>query len=109
MKFLLLGDIVENKEALEKFSNLDFRNYDFVLFTGDVLSFITFKKLREERVVAGEISEDAQERKSYLKETIEDKDILKKDFVKKYDVLIFVDASDSVIESGKPPKRYERW
>ena len=42
-------------------------------------------------------------------ETVHNKDILKKDFTKKYDVLIFVDASESVIESGKPPKRYERW
>lgn len=41
--------------------------------------------------------------------TVHSKDILKKDFLKKYDVLIFVGVSKTQIESGKPPKKYEKW
>jgi len=79
MRFLVFGDILENKEALEKFSKLDFRGYDFVLFTGDILTLLPFKKLREKRVLAGEIPKNEEERKHHLKETIEDKKILQKE------------------------------
>jgi hypothetical protein len=82
MRFLVFGDIVENKKALEKFSKLDFTDYDFVLFTGDTLTLLPFKKLREKRVLAGEISENEEERKRHLKETVEDKKILQKEVLK---------------------------
>jgi hypothetical protein len=42
-------------------------------------------------------------------ETLHPKDFSKKNFLKKYDVIVFVGASKSQIESGKPPKRWERW
>lgn len=42
-------------------------------------------------------------------ETIHHKDVLKKDFLKKYDVIVFVGAGKTEIESGKPPKKWERW
>ncbi|MDI6806989.1 MAG: hypothetical protein QMD14_04230 [Candidatus Aenigmarchaeota archaeon] len=80
MKFLAFGDIVENKEALENFSRLDFSNYDFVLFTGDILALLPFKKLREKRVLAKEIPKSEEERRRYLKETIEKKRFCKKKF-----------------------------
>ena len=82
MKFLAFGDIIENKEALEKFSKLDFSNYDFVLFTGDILTLLPFKKLREKRVLSGEIPENEKERRHYLKETVEEKEILQKEALK---------------------------
>jgi len=82
MQFLVFGDVVENERALEKFSKLDFTNYDFVLFTGDVLTLLPFKKLREKRVLAKELPKSEEERKRHLKETIEDKGILKKEALK---------------------------
>jgi hypothetical protein len=42
-------------------------------------------------------------------ETLHPKDVLKKDLLEKYDVIVFIDASQTEIESGKPPKKYERW
>ena len=42
-------------------------------------------------------------------ETIHPKDVAKKDFAKKFDVLVFAGASESEIESGKPPKKWEKW
>jgi len=42
-------------------------------------------------------------------DTVHSKDILKRNFIKKYDVLVFVNTSETKIESGKPPKKYEKW
>jgi hypothetical protein len=42
-------------------------------------------------------------------DTVHPKDLQKKDFLKKYDVLVFVGASKSEIESGTPPKKWEKW
>ncbi|MCP4157837.1 MAG: hypothetical protein GY757_59555 [bacterium] len=42
-------------------------------------------------------------------DTIHCKDLLKKDLLKKYDILVFVGAAKSEIESGKPPKKWEKW
>ena len=42
-------------------------------------------------------------------ETVHPKDVLKKDFLKKYDIIVFVGAGKTEIESGKPPKKWERW
>jgi Icc-related predicted phosphoesterase len=82
MRFLAFGDVVENKEALEKLSELDFSGYDFVLFTGDILTLLLFKKRREKRVLSGEISENEEERRRHLKESVEEKEILQKEAVK---------------------------
>ena len=82
MRFLVFGDIVENKKALEKFSKKDFTGYDFVLFTGDILTLIPFKKLREKRVLGGEIPKNEEERKHHLKETVENRKILQKEAIK---------------------------
>ena len=42
-------------------------------------------------------------------DTIHPKDITNKDFVKNYDILVFIGAEKTEIESGKPPKEYEEW
>ncbi len=42
-------------------------------------------------------------------ETVHPKDVAKKDFSGKYDILVFAGASESEIESGKPPKKWEKW
>jgi len=42
-------------------------------------------------------------------DTVHFKDVLEKNFVQKYDVLIFIGAGKTEIESGKPPKKYEEW
>lgn len=41
-------------------------------------------------------------------ETVHPKDVAKKDFPAKFDVLIFAGASESEIESGKPAKKWEK-
>lgn len=42
-------------------------------------------------------------------DTIRFADFKKKNFLNQYDVLVFIGASKTQIESGKPPKRWERW
>jgi hypothetical protein len=42
-------------------------------------------------------------------ETVHPKDVAKKGFAGKYDILVFAGASESEIESGKPPKKREKW
>ncbi|NIM15139.1 MAG: hypothetical protein GTO45_24510 [Candidatus Aminicenantes bacterium] len=42
-------------------------------------------------------------------DTVHPKDFQKKNVLKKYDVVVFVGASKTEIESGKPPKKWERW
>ena len=42
-------------------------------------------------------------------QTIHPKDVAAKDFAKKFDVLVFAGASESEIETGKPPKKWEKW
>jgi hypothetical protein len=42
-------------------------------------------------------------------ETVHPQDVAKKDFATKFDVLIFTGAAESEIESGKPPKKWEKW
>ncbi len=42
-------------------------------------------------------------------ETVHPNDAAKKDFAGKYDILVFAGASESEIESGKPPKKWEKW
>lgn len=42
-------------------------------------------------------------------ETVHPQDVAKKDFAGKYDILVFTGASESEIESGKPPKKWENW
>lgn len=42
-------------------------------------------------------------------ETIHPKDFAKKDFIKKFDILVFLGASTPEIESGKPPKKWEMY
>jgi Icc-related predicted phosphoesterase len=81
MRFLAFGDIVENREALEKFSKLDFSSYDFVVFCGDILSMEVFKKIREQRVTSGKIPETEEEKKKQLKEEFETKELLEKGVV----------------------------
>jgi len=42
-------------------------------------------------------------------ETVHNRDILKKNFVNKFDVLVFVGVSKRGIDEGLPPKKWERW
>lgn len=42
-------------------------------------------------------------------ETVHAKDFLKKDFLNRFDVLVFVGTHKRTIESGLPPKEWERW
>ena len=42
-------------------------------------------------------------------ETVHPKDIAKKGFDSKFDIMVFAGASESEIESGKPPKKLEKW
>ncbi len=42
-------------------------------------------------------------------ETIHPKDFQKKDFLKKYDLIVFIGAGKTEIESGKPPKKWEKY
>ncbi|MCK4836162.1 MAG: hypothetical protein KAT17_05975 [Candidatus Aminicenantes bacterium] len=42
-------------------------------------------------------------------ETVHPRDIVKKNVLKKYDVLVFVGVHKRTIESGLPPKKWERW
>jgi len=42
-------------------------------------------------------------------DTVHPKDVLKKNFLKKYDILVFVGTTKTQIESGKPPKKWEKW
>jgi hypothetical protein len=42
-------------------------------------------------------------------ETVHPQDVAKKNFAAKYDLLVFAGASESEIESGKPPKKWEKW
>ncbi len=41
--------------------------------------------------------------------TIHPKDVAARDFAKKFDILVFAGASESEIEKGKPPKKWEKW
>lgn len=77
MKILAFGDTLENEEAFEKLSDINFSGYDFALFTGDILNLASFKKLREEKVLAGKISKDERKRIKELKEETEPTEILK--------------------------------
>ncbi len=42
-------------------------------------------------------------------QTVHPKDVAAKDFAKKFDILVFAGASESEIETGKPPKKWENW
>ena len=42
-------------------------------------------------------------------ETVHPKDIAKKGIDSKFDIMVFAGASESEIESGKPPKKLEKW
>ena len=42
-------------------------------------------------------------------ETVHPQDVAKKGFGSKLDILLFTGASESEIESGKPPKKWEKW
>ncbi len=42
-------------------------------------------------------------------ETVRPKDAARRDWDKKFDVLVFAGASETEIESGKPPKEREKW
>ncbi len=42
-------------------------------------------------------------------ETVHPGDFLKKNFINEYDVLVFVGVHKRTIESGLPPKKWERW
>jgi hypothetical protein len=42
-------------------------------------------------------------------ETVHPQDVAKKGFGRKFDILVFASASESEIESGKPPKKWEKW
>ena len=42
-------------------------------------------------------------------ETVRPRDVAKSNFPTKFDLLIFSGASESEIESGKPPKKWEKW
>ncbi len=42
-------------------------------------------------------------------ETVRPRDAAAKGFAGRYDVLVFAGASESEIESGKPPKKWEKW
>jgi hypothetical protein len=42
-------------------------------------------------------------------ETVHPSDVLNKDFIKKYDIVVFVGTGKTGIESGKPPKKWEKW
>jgi len=42
-------------------------------------------------------------------ETVHPRDVAKKDFASKFDIMVFAGASESEIESGKPPKKWEKW
>ena len=77
MKILAFGDTLENEKALKRLSSMDFSDYEFVLFTGDILDLASFKKLREKKVLAGKISKDERKRIKELKEETEPKEILK--------------------------------
>ncbi len=41
--------------------------------------------------------------------TVHPADLAKKDFLKPFDAVVFTGASESEIESGKPPKKWEKW
>jgi Icc-related predicted phosphoesterase len=86
MKFIAFGDIVENKDALNKLSKLKLSTYDFAIFTGDVLSMEVFKRLREERVLKREIYGTAEERKKHLKEDVEKLELLNREVEKLKDI-----------------------
>lgn len=42
-------------------------------------------------------------------ETVHPKDVAKKGFAGKFDILVFVGASETEIENDKPPKKWEKW
>jgi hypothetical protein len=42
-------------------------------------------------------------------ETIHPQDVTRKGFAGKFDILVFAGATESEIESGKPPKKWEKW
>ncbi len=42
-------------------------------------------------------------------ETVHPAAVAKKNFAAKYDLLVFTGASETEIESGKPPKKWEKW
>jgi hypothetical protein len=42
-------------------------------------------------------------------ETVHPQDVAKKDFSAKFDAVVFAGAGESEIESGKPPKKWEKW
>ncbi len=42
-------------------------------------------------------------------ETVHPKDVAKKGFADKFDILVFVGASETEIENDKPPKKWEKW
>lgn len=77
MKILAFGDTLENEKVLKRLSDMDFSDYEFVLFTGDILNLASFKKLREKKVLAGKISGIEKRRIKELKEDTEPKEILK--------------------------------
>lgn len=42
-------------------------------------------------------------------ETVHPKDVAKKGFAGKFDIMVFAGASETEIENGKPPKKWEKW
>ena len=42
-------------------------------------------------------------------ETVHPQDVAKKNFAARFDLLVFAGASESEIENGKPPKKWEKW
>lgn len=75
MKFLVFGDIVENRSAFQRLAEMSLDNYNFVAFNGDLLSLKLFKELREERALEGE---EPEEKRKYYKQEVEPEEIIKK-------------------------------
>lgn len=75
LKLIAFGDLVENESALRKLTQIDYSKYDFALFTGDILSMETFKKLRMGRILRGEIEKEKQWTKKTLETALDKKEM----------------------------------
>jgi len=55
MKFIAFGDLDANAALLDKFTRLDLRNYDFMLYVGDMVSSKSVIRMGRARAMAGAV------------------------------------------------------
>ena len=109
--------IVKKADALSTLQEID-KTMPLVISSKENLPVEKFKKLKPFKIAlyqnwGGNMTEGwtryVFDEFKFDYDTVHPKDVLKKNFLKKYDVLVFAGDTKTQIESGKPPKKWERW